>query len=283
MLFAFDVTNKSVTTSTDRGESPYELWFGKFLTANHLRPFGAVGYARRNVREHKMAPKGEKCLFIGIPRSFPTGTVSMLLVRTRKIVERQAVQWVDGPKKTGGGGTGSDDRGMKSAGDGTIVERGTPQLNVQELGQEQQLTLYKHETQEAFSEHEGETQGALSELEEETQEAFSKHEEEQQRKKGEAGPASGSENLEGPALPALRKLTINGNIPPILSSRKRSRRPHTGVEGEALHCFLPAIEAEDENGVEDALACDDGGQMAMLATLGIPEPRNRRQAMESPE
>ena len=33
---------------------------------------------------------------------------------------------------------------MKSAGDGTIVERGTPQLNVQELGQEQQLT------QEAF-------------------------------------------------------------------------------------------------------------------------------------
>ena len=35
-----------------------------------------------------------------------------LLVRTRKIVERQAMQWVDGPKKTGGDGTGSDDRGM---------------------------------------------------------------------------------------------------------------------------------------------------------------------------
>ena len=50
-----------------------------------------------------------------------------------------------------------------------------------------------------------------------------------------------------------------------------------------LHCCLPAIEAEEENGVEDALACDDGGQMAMQATLGIPEPRNRRQAMESPE
>ena len=52
-------------------------------------------------------------------------------------VKRQAVQWVDGHKKTGGDGTGSDDRGMKSAGDATIVERGTPQLNVQELGQEQ--------------------------------------------------------------------------------------------------------------------------------------------------
>ena len=134
VLFACDVTNKSVTTSTDGGKSPYELWFGKFSTAVQLRPFGAVGYARRNVCEHKMAPKEEKCVFMGIPRNFPTGTVSVLLVRTRKIVERQAVQWIDGPKKTGGDGTRCDDRDMKSAGDETIVERGTRQLNVQELG-----------------------------------------------------------------------------------------------------------------------------------------------------
>ena len=156
------------------------------------------------------------------------------------------------------------------------------------------MTLHEHETQEAFSEHKGETQGAfskleeqaqeaLSELEEETQEALSEHEQEQQQKEGEAGPASESENLEGPALPALRKLTIDGNIPPIFSSRTRSRRPHNGAEGEALYCFLPTIEAEEENGVEDALACDDGGQMAMQATLDIPEPRNWQQAMESPE
>ena len=89
------------------------------------------------MREHKMAPKGEKCVFMGIPRNFSTGAVSVLLVRTREIVERQAVQWVDRPKKTVGDGTGRDDRGMKSAGDGTIVERGTPQLNAQELEQEQ--------------------------------------------------------------------------------------------------------------------------------------------------
>ena len=77
----------------------------------------------------------------------PKKTDEQASVKTRKIVERQAVQWVDGPKKTGGDGTGSDDRGMKSAGDGTIVERGTPQLNVQKLGQEQQqLTLHEHET-----------------------------------------------------------------------------------------------------------------------------------------
>ena len=34
MLFACDVTNKPVTTSTDGGKSPYELWFGKFPTAD---------------------------------------------------------------------------------------------------------------------------------------------------------------------------------------------------------------------------------------------------------
>ena len=294
MFFAWYVTNKSVTMSTDWGKSPYELWFEKFPTADHVRPFGAVGYARRSVRVHKIAPKGDKCVFMGIPRNFSTGTVSVLLVRTRKIVKRQAMQWIDGSKKTGGDGTGSDDRGMKSAGDGTIVERGTPQLNVQELGQEQQLTLHEREAQEAFSESEGETQEefskieeqtreALSELEEKTQEAVSEHWQEQQQKESEAGPPSGLANLEGSALPALLKLTIDGNIPPLLSSHTRSRRPHTGGKGAALHCFLPAIEAEEEDGVKDALACDDGGQMAMQATLDISEPRNRRQAMESPE
>ena len=80
----------------------------------------------------------------------PKKTDERASVRTRKILERQAVQWVDGPKRTGGDSTGSDDRGMKSAGDGNYVERGTPQLNVQELGQEQQLTLDEHETQEVF-------------------------------------------------------------------------------------------------------------------------------------
>ena len=35
--------------------------------------------------------------------------------------------------------------------------------------------------------------------------------------------------------------------------------------------------------MEEALACDDGGQMAMQATLDKSEPRNRRQATESQE
>ena len=101
MFFACDVTNKSVTTSMDGGKSPYELRFGKFPAADHLRPFGAVGYARRSVCKHKMAPKGEKCVFKGIPRNFPTSTVSVLLVRARKIVKDRPCSGSTGLKRPG--------------------------------------------------------------------------------------------------------------------------------------------------------------------------------------
>ena len=139
---------------------------------------------------------------------------------------------------------------MESAGDGTIVERGTPQLNVQELEQEQQLTLHEHEAQEAFSEHEGETQGALSELEEETQEALSEHEREQQHIEGEAEPAWESANLEGPALPALRKLTCTSADLSLKGSGRwkvYTTRKSTGPRQRPRQsgCFLPMAAAKD--------------------------------------
>lgn len=68
---------------------------------------------------------------------------------------------IDGPDMTGDNNGGSGDRGMKLAGVGPIVERGDPQPNVQELGQEKQSALHEQDTLEAFSEHERETQEAL--------------------------------------------------------------------------------------------------------------------------
>ena len=223
-------------------------------------------------------------------------------------------------------GTGSDDRGMKSTGDGTIFERRTPQLNFQELGQEQQLTLDEHETQEAFgtnsddrgmksagggtivgrrgalqlevqeleleleqqpasslelgkkvyeappdpkqgirevppdpaedtqeappnpaeeireapSDREDEAQGTPSYPEEETLEAPSDPEEEtleapsdpDDKAKYAEGLAEGPTDLEGPVVPASRKRTIGGNLPPNnlkthvepAGARRRERR-----------------------------------------------------------
>ena len=72
-----------------RGEKlPNELWFGTAATPDHLRPFGVVRYALRSVRKHKMALKEEKCVFMGISRNFPSGTVSELLAKTRNIMEK---------------------------------------------------------------------------------------------------------------------------------------------------------------------------------------------------
>ena len=68
----------------------------------------------------------------------------------------------------------------------------------------------EEETQEAPSDPEEETQEALPDPEE-TQEMPSDPEMETQ---DEAGPATGSTDLRGPIVPALRKLTVSGNLPP---------------------------------------------------------------------
>ena len=224
----------------------------------------------------------------------PKKTDERASVRTMKIVERQAAQWVDGPKNTGGDSTGSGDRGTKiggrwnhcrerdsaaqcsGAGTGTAVDA----ARAQDAGGV--FRTRRGDAGGVLKTRGGDAGGVIESRRGDAGGAFGTRVG-AAAKGGGSGTCIGVGELERPALPALRKLTIDGNIPPILSSRTRSQRPQTGVEGAALHCFLPTIEAEEENGVKDALACDDGSQMAMQATPDIPEPRNRRQAMESPE
>ena len=83
-----------------------------------------MGYAQQSMREHRMAQKEEKCVCMGIPRNFPSGTISVLLVKARNIVERQAVQWVNGPNKTGSDGVGKEYLGAKPDEDIPIVKIG---------------------------------------------------------------------------------------------------------------------------------------------------------------
>ena len=145
MLFTRDVTNKSVMKSTVEEKSPYELWFGTAPIPDHLRPFGAVGYIRRGVCEHKMAPREEKCAFMGILPKFPSSTVSVLLVKTRNIVERQAVQWIHGSDKTGSVGFGDEDLDVKPSENESAVGRGAPLIDVQKLEPEEQPASQKLE------------------------------------------------------------------------------------------------------------------------------------------
>ena len=115
----------------------------------------AVGYPKRSVCEHKVASKGERCALMRISRNIPSGTVSVLLVKTRNIVERRAVQWGDGPDKTGSDSVVIEDFETKPGGHQSAVTRGSPQLNVQALELEKQSTLQElvQETLEALSKH----------------------------------------------------------------------------------------------------------------------------------
>ena len=94
------------------------------------------------------------------------------------------MQWVDGPDKTGSDDVGHEDLGVKPDENQSVVKRGAPQLDVQELELEQQPasqglveetkeTLSKHEkvTKKALSKRKQEMRVALSDPEEETQEA----------------------------------------------------------------------------------------------------------------
>ena len=137
MLFAYDVTNKYVTTSTEKGKPPRELWFGIVPIPDYLRPFAAEGYVRWSMSKHNMAPRIEKCALMGITRKFPTVTISVLLAKTRKIVERQGLQWMDGPDKTGSDGVSNENLGVEPSKSESVVRRGAPALEMQELEPEE--------------------------------------------------------------------------------------------------------------------------------------------------
>ena len=80
---------------------------GTASTPEILRPFGEVEYARRNVSEHKRQDG----------RNMDPQESCGEFVKTRKSLEKQAVQGVGGLDKAGSDGVGNDDLGDKSGGD----------------------------------------------------------------------------------------------------------------------------------------------------------------------
>ncbi|CAN0458898.1 unnamed protein product, partial [Ascophyllum nodosum] len=63
---ACDMSNMCVTSSLEGGTSPYEKWYGRKPSLQHLQPFGTVSYTQKGKRAHKLAPIGEQCVVLGI-------------------------------------------------------------------------------------------------------------------------------------------------------------------------------------------------------------------------
>jgi len=48
--------------------TPYELWYGRKPTLEHLRPWGSAGYVHNPTHKHgKLGPRDTKMVFIGYP------------------------------------------------------------------------------------------------------------------------------------------------------------------------------------------------------------------------
>ena len=62
-----------------------------------------------------------------------TGQWGFCEVRLQVKAKRQAMQWIDGPDKTGSNGVGDEDLDVKLSEDESVGKRWTPQLDVQEL------------------------------------------------------------------------------------------------------------------------------------------------------
>ncbi|CAN0440914.1 unnamed protein product, partial [Ascophyllum nodosum] len=65
LKYAYNRSNMCVTSSLEGGTSPYDKWYGRKPSLQHLQPFGTVGDARKEKIAHKLAPRGEQCVMLG--------------------------------------------------------------------------------------------------------------------------------------------------------------------------------------------------------------------------
>ena len=93
MGYACEVSNRCVTSSLDRGVWPYELWYGRRPTFDNIPPFGTLEYMRRLQPEHKIAPRGAKCIMVGPTIGYPRGALRVRDLTTGQVVMRHAINW----------------------------------------------------------------------------------------------------------------------------------------------------------------------------------------------
>ena len=89
--YACEKSYRCTTTSLNPSVFPYELWVGHRPTFNHFIPFGTVEYSWRPKPEHKLAPRGAKCIMLGI--DYPQRTFHVRDLTTGQVIMRQAIIW----------------------------------------------------------------------------------------------------------------------------------------------------------------------------------------------
>ena len=71
----------------------YEKWYGSKPSLQHLQSFDTVGYARKGTRAHKLKPRGERCVMLGIVYNHPRDKAKVLVVQAEQIMNRRNISW----------------------------------------------------------------------------------------------------------------------------------------------------------------------------------------------
>ena len=125
--YSTDVTNMYATTSNANGITPYQMWYIRSPPLNLLHPFGTVSYLRRMKRGHKLAPRGEKCLMIGIAQNHPSSTFRAVNVNNDKVIIGQNASWHPETPEVRGDGDQTAPSGREST---TVKQMPQPSLEV---------------------------------------------------------------------------------------------------------------------------------------------------------
>ena len=67
------------------------MCYGSSPSLKNLLPFGTVGYMRQPQPKNKLAPRGSKCIMLGVAANYPQDTFLVRNLSMGHIVERQAI------------------------------------------------------------------------------------------------------------------------------------------------------------------------------------------------
>ena len=91
MNYACEMSNHCTTTSLNPGVSPDKLWVGHRPMFDYLILFRTVEYLRRPEPEYKLAPRGAKCIMLGIDTNYPRRTFRVRDLTTGQVIMHQAI------------------------------------------------------------------------------------------------------------------------------------------------------------------------------------------------
>lgn len=91
MNYACKMFNRCIIFFLDRDYSPQGFWHGRRPTIGNITPFGTLENTRRQHRKHKLAPRRDTSIILGLAIGFPRGCLRERHPTTGQIIVHEAI------------------------------------------------------------------------------------------------------------------------------------------------------------------------------------------------